>query len=438
MSPPVHKNHHYDIEISDIGIHGEGIGHVDGFAVFVPGAIPGDLIACRIVKILAKFGYGRLMEIRRPSPDRVTPRCPVFGKCGGCQIQHIDYPAQLRLKTHAITSVINRIAGVYPVIHPMMGSLRPWEYRNKVQFACSVGESPPKIGLYSLRSNQLVPTDFCAIQDPRINRLILDFLDFFKKYPTSGVRHLVMRAGAGLMVIVVSTVRDLALVRALDNQFGSDSRIESLYLNVNPDSDNVVLGSIYELISGNSHIHMTICGCQFRLSPGAFFQVNADQASVLAQTVIQYAELTGSETVWDLYGGVGVLGIVLGGHCQSVVSIESVASATADVAVNASLNSLNHITAVNADVVEWITTTDFPDPDVVVLDPPRKGCEPVLLEAIKIRNPQRIIMVSCSPATFARDAKILSDKYDLVEVQPIDMFAQTIHSELVAKFCLIG
>ena len=438
------------IEITGLTNEGMGVGRVEGFTVFVEGALPEETVTAKIVKLQKTFAYGKLISIDRQSQSRVTPPCAIVNKCGGCQLQHLDYKAQLQNKTQMVKDVMERIGGFKDLlVHDAIGMEDPWRYRNKAQFPVGFSNDVV-IGFYANRSHDIINTDKCVIQDKINDKIIKIFKEYIKKFniPVYDeathkglIRHIVTRKGfktGEVMVCIVANGESIPetdyLIEKLINKV---PEIKSIVLNINKRQSNVILGTTNTTIYGEGAIYDYIGKFKFRISPNSFFQVNPVQTDVLYSKALEYAALSGKETVFDAYCGIGTISLFLSEKAKKVYGVEIVPQAIKNAKENAVLNNVH-----NVDFVLGESEKVIPDmhrkgikADVIVVDPPRKGCEQELLEVIVAMQCPRVVYVSCNPATLARDLKFLVEKgYVVMEVQPVDMFPHTVHCEVC---CLI-
>ena len=448
MKFPVEKNKIYEMYVEDIGIHGEGIGKIDGYTVFVEGALPHEYIKVLIVKTKKQFGYGKLLEILQQSPKRITPKCHVADKCGGCQLQHIAYESQLDWKTKKVRDHLERIGGFSDVkMEKAIGMNMPWQYRNKVQLPVGGTVNDVKIGFYANRSHRIIDTDCCQLQHPvnqEIVAIIRDFLHTYHIPPyheqthTGLVRHILIRVGyhtGEIMVCVVVNGKTLPHADVLAEKLCQIEGMTSVVVNENQAKTNVILGKKNTVIWGQDCMHDTIGGISFAISPLSFYQVNPIQTNVLYETALQLADLHGTETVLDLYCGIGTISLFLAQKAKSVFGVEIVPEAIADAKKNAEANGIKNVEFVVGaaeNVIPKLYETQKIQADVVVVDPPRKGCDVVLLDTILQIKPQKVVYVSCDSATLARDLQYLcKETYHLEQVFVVDMFPQTVHVETV-------
>lgn len=448
---PVEKNKTYEIKIAALGSNGEGIGRIEGYTVFVEGALPRETCLVLIVKTRKHFGYGKLLEILTPSPDRREPCCPVAKQCGGCQLQHLSYAAQLAYKTKEVQDDLERIGGITDVtVRPAIGMEEPWRYRNKAQFPVGKGKDGCAIGFYAKRSHRIVDTKQCLLQNERndaIVALVRDFLNEFQiplydeETHTGLVRHILTRIGRSsgeVMVCIVLNGKRLPHSEVLVERLQRIEGMVSIVLNVNREKTNVILGRKIITLWGKDTITDSLDGIEFEISPLSFYQVNPVQTEVLYEKAVELADLKGDETVLDLYCGIGTISLFFARKARQVFGVEIVPEAIADARKNAERNNITNATfAVGAaeEVIPRLYREEGIAADVVVVDPPRKGCDARLLETILQIAPEKVVYVSCNPATLARDLAVLAaGGYHVRQVQPVDQFPHTNHIENV---CLL-
>lgn len=445
----IEKDQVYQLEISSLGHSGEGIGKVDGFTVFVEDAIPGDLIKVKITTLKKNYGIGKLLEIINPSKDRVSPKCPVADTCGGCQIMYMDYGAQLETKRVMVEETLKRIGKIDVPVKPTLGMENPYEYRNKAQFPVGVMDGKAILGFYKKGSHDIVDTEYCHIQSPineEIVKVIKKYIEDFgvevydEKNNTGLIRHVVTKVGfttGEVMVVIVTNGKKLPnkeeLIKNLkENVVG----LKSVVQNINKKNTNVIFGETTFTLYGEDKIVDYIGDLKFNISAKSFYQVNPAQTKVLYDKALEYANLTGEERVFDIYCGIGTISLFLAKKAREVHGIEVVESAIEDAKENATINNLvnTNFHVGRAEIVVPKLYEDGIRADVVVVDPPRKGCEESVLETIVNMEPKRVVYVSCNPATLARDLAYLDDRgYKTVEVQPVDMFPHSSHVETVVE-----
>jgi len=445
------KNKEYVVDIVDIGQGGVGIGKYEGFTVFIEGGLIQDKVKVRINKSKKNYAVGDIVEIIEKSPFRVDRICSDDLKdCGGCQIQELDYNKQLELKTNEVKQVISRIGKLENVeIHETIGMQSPCRYRNKAQFPIQNINGSTAIGFYKKKSHDVIPTDMCVIQHDINDKIIKIIKTYIQAYNVSiynetthtGVlRHLVTKVGFTtneVMVVLVANGTNLPHLNELasvlkENILG----FKTLVLNVNKAKTNVILGKENKVIYGNGKINDYIGDLVFEISPLSFFQVNPVQTEVLYNKALEYAELKENDTVFDIYCGIGSISLFLAQKATKVYGIEIVEDAIKDAKINAKLNNLNNVEFYVGKAEEVVPKmySEGKTANVVVVDPPRKGCDEKVLDTIVSMKPDRVVYVSCNPSTLARDLAYLDERgYKCVEIQPVDMFPHTMHVECCAK-----
>ena len=445
------KNDMVTIRIEDCGIDGEGIGKADGFTVFVKDAVIGDTVRAKIMKAKKNYGYGRLMEVLEPSPYRVEPKCPYARQCGGCQIQALSYEQQLAFKEAKVRGHLERIGGFHEIpMEPIIGMENPYHYRNKAQFPVGRGKDGRIItGFYAGRTHSIIENRDCAL-GVAVNREVLDrVIAYMEKYHVEPydemtgkglVRHILIRYGfftGEVMVCVVVNGNKLPHSEVLVDTLREIAGMTSITLNENRSRSNVILGEKLYLLWGQTYITDKIGDISYQISPLSFYQVNPGQTQKLYAKALEYADLHGEETVWDLYCGIGTISLFLAQQAKFVRGVEIVPAAIEDAKRNAQLNGIHNVEFFTGKAEEVLPREYEKNgiyADVIVVDPPRKGCDEVLLKTILKMQPKRVVYVSCDSATLARDLKYLCENgYRLDKICPVDQFAHTVHTENVAK-----
>ena len=449
---PLQKNQILTLRIERLSSDGSGVAHsADGEAVFVPGTAPGDEARVRIVKDCGRYAFGILDELLTPSPDRIPVDCPVAGPCGGCSLRHLDYAAELRAKQESVLDAFRRIGGLEVPVLDILPSPDVDRYRNKVQFPVGIDKNGvPCIGFYAGRTHRIVPCPDCKLQPSVLNEIGNALCAFFAQQvirpydEQSGkglVRHIFLRRGAHsgqIMVCLVCTRAKLPhaeqLCTALRGQFPA---ISTILLNVNAKNTNVILGSENHILYGPGYIEDTLCGVPVRLGPLSFYQVNTLAAERLYGVAAQYAPLTPDDTQLDLYCGMGTHGGYSAGQCRERIGGEIVPEAIESAKANAArmgeaVAAKSRFFCADAGQAATQLAAEGLHPDIVMLDPPRKGCDEATLSAVVRMAPRRVVYVSCNPATAARDAAWLErNGYHAEKVQPVDLFPRTKHCECV-------
>ena len=503
----IKKNDEFELAITNMGNEGEGIGRFGGMPFFIKGAIPGDTVLAGVTKLKKTYGYARIVKILKPSPDRIVPECPIAGRCGGCQLQHMSYSAQLKYKQDKVLSDLIRIGGVererFEVLPaeecsaeivskpddagkvfflPIIGMEEPYHYRNKGQFPVGASKDGSIVsGFYAGHTHSIIDTKSCMLQHPVTDLLMAAVKEYMHEAGvtaydeeaaaagagTAGqgsgtgnslkkdlgiVRHVLTRVGYATGEVMVCVVinaeklpKEALLAEKLEKAVldyndrmsdGKELKLASVSLNVNTRNTNVIMGERCRLLYGNLYITDCIGDIKYRISPLSFYQVNPVQTRRLYATALEFAGLTGGETVWDLYCGIGTISLFLAQKAKKVYGVEIVPQAIDDAKENAVLNSTDNAEFFVGAAEDVLPAKYAADPsmraDVIVVDPPRKGCDEALLECITKLEPEKIVYVSCDPATLSRDVKYLEQHgYALKMVRPCDMFPQTSHVETV-------
>ena len=445
------KQKEYIVDIVDIGQGGVGIGKYDGFTVFVEGGLIQDKLKVKINKSKKNYAVGDIVEIINPSPFRVSRVCDDSLKdCGGCQIQELDYQKQLDIKTNEVKQVIARIGKLNDVlIHDTIGMEKPFRYRNKAQFPIQSINNLPSIGFYKKKSHDIVETDKCVIQhdiNDKIVKIIKTYINAYnvsiydEKYHKGLLRHLVTKVGfttGEVMVVLVANGSKLPYLNELTSVLKENiPGFKTLVVNINKEKTNVILGKENIIIYGDGKINDYIGDLIFEISPLSFFQVNPLQTEVLYNKALEYADLKENDTVFDIYCGIGSISLFLAQKASKVYGIEIVSDAIKDAKINAKLNNLDNVEFYVGKAEEVVPKmySEGKKANVVVVDPPRKGCDEKVLDTIISMKPDRVVYVSCNPSTLARDLKYLDEHgFKCVEIQPVDMFPHTMHVECVAK-----
>ena len=454
------KNQTVITEITDIGVNGEGIGKVDGYTLFIKDAVIGDQVEVKVTKARKNYGYARLMKILSPSPDRVNARCAFARQCGGCQIQEMSYEKQLEFKARKVRGNLERIGGFPPelldrVMEPAVGMDQPFGYRNKAQFPFGTDkEGRPVTGFYAGRTHSIIANTDCALGVP-VNREILEIIltymeenhvpTYDEKTGTGVIRHALIRFGfttKEIMVCLVINSRKLPYEERLVEKLRAIEGMTSISVSPNMEQTNVIMGSTFRVLWGKEYITDYIGSVKYQISPLSFYQVNPVQTEKLYSLALEYADLQGGESVWDLYCGIGTISLFLAQKAGQVYGVEIVPQAIIDARKNAQINGIE-----NAEFFVGKAEEVLPDyydrykkehggerarADVIVVDPPRKGCDEALLETVVKMAPERVVYVSCDSATLARDMKYLyGNGYEVRKVRAVDMFPMTVHVETV-------
>lgn len=438
-------------QVVDLTHEGHAVVKIDRYPIFIPNALIDETIEYKVIKVKKNFAIGKLIKVITESDERVEPPCIYYYKCGGCQLQHMSYQAQLNMKKEQVVNLFHRKSNfTNTVIKDTVGMEEPWRYRNKSQIPVGLSKNQlPIMGFYRQRSHDIIDMDSCLIQDQQhqqvmndVKQLIsnLNISVYNEKTKKGLLRHLVMRTGHytnQLMIILVTNGKAFkqaqVMVDALVRKYPN---VTSIKQNINDAHSNVIMGHQSITLYGEEEIKDQLNEVTFNISDQSFYQINSHQTEKLYQQALDYAQLTGNEIVLDTYCGIGTIGLYMAESAKHVYGVEVVPSAIKDAKQNATINQFENTTFVCGKaeevILEW--KSEGIRPDVVMVDPPRKGCDETFLETILELNPKRIVYISCNPSTQQRDAHILSRQYELKEITPVDMFPQTTHIETVAIF----
>ena len=456
----MNKNDIVTVEITDIGVSGEGIGHVDGYTLFIKDAVIGDVVEAKVMKAKKNYGYARLMKVITPSEYRVEPKCAFARRCGGCQIQEMSYDRQLVFKDQKIRGNLERIGGftkdqIDTVMQPVVGMEHPFGYRNKAQFPFGTDkEGNPITGFYAGRTHDIIANTDCALgveQNKEILEIILQYMrenkikSYDEKTGKGLIRHALIRYGfktKEIMVCLVINGKKLPKAERLIEKLIQIEGMTSITISPNTRRDNVIMGDSYEILWGQGYITDYIGNVKYQISPLSFYQVNPVQTEKLYGLALEYADLKGDETVWDLYCGIGTISLFLAQKAKQVYGVEIVPQAIDDAKENAKINAIDNAEFFVGKAEEVLPeyyaeyerehNGETAHADVIVVDPPRKGCDETLLETIVKMQPEKVVYVSCDSATLARDLKYLcANGYEIRMCRGVDQFPQSVHVETV-------
>ena len=441
------KNDRIQLKIDSCSSNGSGVGRYNGMAIFVPATAIGDEITAHILKVKKSYAFAKVESVTKPSPDRVAPECPVYLKCGGCVFSHMTYEAEAKIKAEHIEECFKRIGGVMPEFEPIIAAENDKRYRNKAQYPVAIDNGEIKTGFYSPHSHRVVHCPDCLLQPEEFEDILGVFSDYIKGYNVSVydetvhrglLRHIYIRKGTAsgeIMVCAVVNGKSLpAEDKLVEKLIQKEASVKSIILNVNTKDTNVILGTECRTLWGEDSITDILCGLRFRISPLSFYQVNRNQAEKLYNKAAEYASLTGRETVLDLYCGAGTIGMSMAKNSKEIIGVEIVPEAIEDAKINAKLNGIKNARFICGDAAQAaeMLKNEGINPDVIILDPPRKGCSPEMINTAVQMSPERIVYVSCDPATLARDCGIFKDLgYVAVKATPVDLFPRTGHCECV-------
>ena len=433
---PVQKNEEYIVTIIDYGCEGEGIAKINNFTVFIPGAMKEEKVKIVIVKVNTSHAFGKVLEIITPSKARQDTDCTTYQRCGGCNLRHMKYKETLELKKNMVQNLVDKSLKTKLIVKDTIGMEKPYHYRNKAQYPVGYNKNGEMVtGVYAKRSHEIIEINACGIQMPISEQIAKFILQWIKE---NGIYAYNEKTGNGLhtgevMCILVTNEKDLPnetkLVEALKQKF---PEIKTIVKNINNKNTNVILGNKNYILYGNGYIQDKLGEFVFTISPLSFYQINPVQTEILYNLAIQKANLQKEDIVLDLYCGIGTIGIFASPHVKQVYGIEVVEQAIGDAKENAKINKIQNIQFYCGDVekmLEKVIQKEKMAPNVVFVDPPRKGLDEVTIRNIRKRKPERLIYISCNPATLMRDLKQLEEEYDIRELQPVDMFPFTSHVE---------
>ena len=444
----INKNDEFIVNIIDDGINGEGIAKIDNFTVFVKGAIKGEKAKIKIIKVLTSHAYGKILEIIDRSVYRKNPDCDTYNRCGGCCLRHIDYEYTLKIKKNIVENVLRKQGLDYIKVNDVLGMKKPYYYRNKLQYPLGLDKANNKVmGVFEERSHNVINTEKCMIQNKLIQSIANDIFTFIKSNNISVynekslkgiIRHIIIRVGIKTNEVMCTLVlNEDKIEKEVEEKFVEYitkrySQIKTIIKNINSRNTNVILGDKNIVLYGNGYIYDDILGYKFKISNMSFYQVNPVQTEVLYLKAIEYASLKGEETIFDLYCGIGTIGICASKKSKKLYGIETIKEAIDDARENAKINNISNAEFFVGDVEkklpEFIKKNNI-KPDVIFIDPPRKGCDKTAIYTILNIVPKKIVYVSCNPSTLARDLKMFEEKYDIKEITPVDMFPFTSHVE---------
>lgn len=443
------KNDRINLKIESCSSNGSGVGKYNGMAIFVPATAVGDEITAHILKVKKTYAFAKVESVINPSADRIEPECPVYFKCGGCVFSHMSYDAEKKIKADHVAECFKRIGGVNPEFEPIISGDSDCRYRNKAQYPVAAENGEIKTGFYSPHSHRVVHCPDCLLQPEEFEGILEVFSEYAKKFSVSVydetkhsglLRHVYIRKGSASGEIMVCAVINGKALPAEDKLvellLEKEPQIKSIIVNSNTKDTNVILGDKCRTLWGSDTITDILCGLKFRISPLSFYQVNRNQAEKLYNKAAEYANLTGTETVFDLYCGAGTIGLSMANKAKEIIGVEIVPEAIEDAKVNAELNGITNARFICGDAAEAaeILKNEGIRPEVIILDPPRKGCSPEMLKTAAEMAPDRIVYVSCDPATLARDCGIFTDLgYTATKATPVDMFPRTGHVETVVQ-----
>ncbi len=451
----LNKNEEYIVDIIDNGIQGEGIAKYNNMTIFVPNTLKGEKVKIKILKVNSTYCFAKVLEILEKSQNRAEEDCEDYSKCGGCNFRHINYQTSLELKKNNVENTIKKALGHEVKIDEILGMENPKYYRNKLQYPVGMDKDENIVmGVFAERSHRIIPIKDCLLQNEECQKVANDILSFLKEYNISGydeekqtgiIRHLVIRIGIKtdeIMVTLVVNVKDIPHERELVKFIiDNNPKVKTIVKNLNNKNTNVILGNKNTILYGDGYIRDILINKEFKISPMSFYQVNPIQTEKLYSKAIEYAELTGEETIFDLYCGIGTIGICASDKVKKLYGIETIPEAIEDAKQNAKINNIE-----NAEFFVGDVENELPKfikehkviADVVFVDPPRKGCDKTAIDSLLEIKPSKIVYVSCNPATLARDLKLFEEKYEIKKIAICDMFPGTAHIETICYMVLKG
>lgn len=445
---PVEKNKEYIVEIIDNGYEGEGIAKIDNFTIFIPNSIKGETVKILIVKVLTSYAFGKIVEIIKPSKDRKEADCSTYKRCGGCSLRHIKYEKTLEIKQNIVQSLVNKTLQTNIQVNKTIEMENPYYYRNKIQFPVGIDkEGNPQIGVFANRTHDIIPVQDCIIQNKTAQEIAKSAFKFWidnnfsiynEKTQKGLLRHIVVKAGIKTneyMCIMVINGRKMEkqeeFVTYLTNQF---PEIKSIIINSNMKNTNVILGKENHIIFGNGYIKDILGNFEFQISPFSFYQVNPIQAEKIYQIGVKSANISKEDIVFDLYSGIGTISLFMAKYAKKVYGIEIVEEAVKMAKENAINNKVENIEFIAGDVekvLQKLIQEKNIIPDVIMVDPPRKGLDKNTIQNISKVKPKKVVYISCNPATLVRDLHMLEEKYEITSITPVDMFPFTHHVESI-------
>lgn len=445
----IKKNEEYVVDIIDNGMEGEGIAKIDDFVIFIPGAIKNEKIKILIVKVLKTHAYGKILEVIEKSTNRVEEDCTTYKRCGGCNLRHIEYEETLNIKQKNVQNLVDKSNFENSIkVQKTIGMGTPYHYRNKAQYPVGIDKAGEiQIGVFAQRTHEIIPMQKCFIQSIIAEKIAFAIYKFIKEKKIEAyneesrkgiLRHIVIKVGLRsheIMCILVLNGKKMPYESQLVDMLVREYDVKTIVKNINEKNTNVILGSENIVLHGDGYIYDILGDYTFKISPMSFYQVNPVQAEVLYNTAIEMAKLSKEDILFDLYCGIGTIGIFASTYVKKVYGIEIVEEAIKDAKENAKINNIENIEFYAGDVEKVFSNLMEKKqiyPDVIIVDPPRKGLDKNTINNILAVQPKKVVYISCNPATMVRDMKLLEEKYEVNEIQPVDMFPFTSHVECVA------
>ena len=445
---PVEKNKEYIVEIIDNGYEGEGIAKIEGFTIFIPNSIKGEKVKILIVKVLKSHAFGKIIEILKKSPNRVETDCTTYKRCGGCDLRHIKYEETLKMKQNAVQSLVSKTLKTKIEVQNTLGMENPYNYRNKAQYPVGIDkEGKPVIGVFANRTHEIIPIKECLIQNKKSQELAKFILNFIienkisiydEKTLKGLIRHIVTKIGIRtneIMCIIVINGKTIPKEKELVSKITAKfPEVKTIVKNINMKNTNVIMGKENINLYGYGYIKDKLGEYTFKISPHSFYQVNPIQAEKLYNLAVESAKISKNDTVFDLYCGIGTISLFIAKYAKKVIGIEIVEEAVADAKENAKINGVENAEFIAGDVeviLDKLINADGIIPDIIMVDPPRKGLDNKSIENILKIAPKKVIYISCNPATLVRDLSKLEEKYEIDMIKPVDLFPFSKHCEVL-------
>lgn len=449
----IEKNKEYIVEIIDTGYKGEGIAKIDDFTIFIPNAIKGEKIKIKIIKVLTSYAFGKIIEIIEPSKNRLESDCSTYKRCGGCNLRHVKYDETLKIKQNLVQSLVNKTLKNKIKVKETIGMENPYYYRNKAQFPIGKDkENNVVMGVFANRTHEIIPVEKCLIQNKEAEKVAKEIFRFIKENNISiynektrkgAIRHIIVKIGVKtneMMCIIVSNEEKIDKENELvENITAEFSDVKTIIKNINNKNTNVILGDTNILMHGDGYIYDKLGEYTFKISAKSFYQTNPVQTEVLYDKAIEFAKLDKGDILCDLYCGIGTIGIFASKKVNKVYGIEIVEEAVDTARENAKLNNVDNIEFIAGDVekaFKELIEKHNVRPTIIIVDPPRRGLDEVTINKINELGVNKLVYVSCNPSTMVRDMRILEKQYEIVEIQPVDMFPYTTHVECLSVLCL--
>lgn len=449
----VEKNKEYKVKIIDNGYEGEGIAKIDDFTIFIKGAIKGEICKIVITKVNKTFAFGRLLEVIKASENRVEPDCATYKRCGGCSLRHIKYEETLKIKRDMVQNLVNKSLENKITVNGVIGMKSPYNYRNKLQYPVGVNkDGKPVMGVFASRTHEIVPIQDCLIQSKEAEKVAKEIFNFIKENHISiynettrkgAIRHIIVKIGVKtneIMCVIVTNEDNIKYETELVNNITQKyPNVKTIIKNINNKNTNVILGEKDVILYGNGFIYDKLGNYTFKISAKSFYQTNPIQTEVLYQKAIDYAKLDKNDILCDLYCGIGTIGIFASNEVKKVYGIEIVEEAVEAAKENAKMNNVDNIEFIAGDVekaFKELVEVKNVKPTAIIVDPPRRGLDETTIGKILELEVKKLVYVSCNPATMVRDIKMMETKYEVKEIQPVDMFPFTSNVECVAVLCL--